>query len=67
MKNNAAVKPTHGWFLILIFVVPCLWGLVFWVQDWPLGVIAALMSVYLVVDGWNLFKMKRDARKDSES
>jgi hypothetical protein len=67
MKNNAPAKPPKGWFLFLVLVVPCLWGLVFWLQDWPLAVIAALMSLYLGVDAWNLVKTKRAAQKDSKS
>jgi len=66
MKDSAVPKQPKGWFHILIFVVPCLWGLVFWFQDWPLAVIAACMSLYLGVDAWNLVKMKRTAQKDSK-
>jgi hypothetical protein len=64
MKKSTASKQSTGWFPILVVVVPCLWGLVFWLRDWPLGVIAALMSVYLVVDIWNLVRTKRAARKE---
>jgi hypothetical protein len=67
MKDSAGPKQPKGWFLFLIFAVPCLWGLVFWLQDWPLGVIAACMTLYLGVDVWNLVKIKLAAQKDPKS
>ena len=65
MKTSKALKQLGGWFSVLVVVVPCLWGLVFWLRDWPLGVIAACMSVYLVLDALNLVKMKKAARKEA--
>ena len=41
-----------------------MWGLSFWYWDWPLGVIAACMSVYLVQDAWNLVRVKGAGAKD---
>ena len=66
MKKHTASKHSINWFPILLVVVPCLWGLVFWLRDWPLGVIAAFMSVYLVLDALNLVKMRKAARKESK-
>jgi hypothetical protein len=66
MKKSVPPKQPKGWFLFLVFVVPCMWGLVFWLQDWPLAVIAACMSLYLGGDAWNLVKMKRAAQKGSK-
>jgi hypothetical protein len=66
MKAIKTSKQLIGWFPVLVVVVPCLWGLVFWLRDWPLGVIAAFMSVYLVLDALNLVKMKKAARKESK-
>jgi hypothetical protein len=66
MKASKAPKQLIGWFPVLVVVVPCLWGLVFWLRDWPLAVIAACMSVYLVLDALNLVKMKKAARKESK-
>ena len=67
MKQSTALKHSINWFPILLVVVPCLWGLCFWVRDWPLAVIAAFMSVYLVLDVWNLVRMKRAAQKEPEA
>ena len=64
MKTSPAWKRTSGWFPFLLVVVPGVWGLVFWLQDWPLAVIAACMSVYLVLEVWNLVKAMRGARKE---
>jgi hypothetical protein len=64
MKNSAAFKPWHSWFPFLAVAVPCLWGLVFWLRDWPLATIAAFMSAYLVHDAWNLVKTKRATDKE---
>ncbi len=65
MKTSKAPKQLIGWFPVLVIVVPCLWGLVFWLRDWPLAVIAACMSVYLVLDALNLVKTKQAARKEA--
>jgi hypothetical protein len=66
MKKKPAVKHSIDWFPILLVVVPVLWGLCLWVRDWPLAVITALISVYLVQDAWNLVKRKQAARKESK-
>jgi hypothetical protein len=66
MKNSMALNHSINWFPILLVVVPCLWGLCFWLRDWPLAVITALISVYLVQDAWNLVKTKRAAQKESK-
>ena len=66
MKKNTASKHSINWFPILLVVVPCLWGLCFWLRDWPLAVITALMSVFLVHDAWNLVRTKRAAQKESK-
>jgi hypothetical protein len=65
MRKSTASKHSIDWFPILLVVVPCLWGLCFWLRDWPLAVITALMSVFLVRDAWNVVKTKRAARKES--
>ena len=67
MKTSTVLKQLSGWFPFLVVAVPCLWGLGFWLQDWPLAAIAALMSVYLVLDVWNLVRMKRAAQKEPEA
>jgi hypothetical protein len=41
-----------------------MWGLSFWLRDWPLGVIAAAMTVYLVLDAWNLVRIMRTVQKE---
>jgi hypothetical protein len=66
MKKNTASKHSINWFPILLVVVPCLWGLCFWLRDWPLAVITALMSVFLAHDAWNLVRTKRAAQKESK-
>ena len=64
MKKSMALKHSINWFPILLVVVPCLWGLCFWYWDWPLAVITSLISVYLVVDAWNLVRKKRAVQKE---
>lgn len=66
MKQSTAPKKPFNWLPILAVVVPCLWGVSIWVRDWPLAVIAAAMSVYLILDVWSLVKAKRTARQDSK-
>jgi hypothetical protein len=62
----APLKHSIDWFPILLIVVPCLWGLCIWLRDWPLAVITALISLYLVVDVWNLVGRRRAAQKESK-
>jgi hypothetical protein len=66
MKKSTTSKKSIGWFPILVVVVPCLWGLCLWLRDWPLAVITALISVYLVQDAWNLVRTKRAAQKEKK-
>ena len=66
MKENRRAKHPINWFPILLVAVPCLWGLCLWLRDWPLAVITALISVYLVQDVWNLVRTKRAAQKESK-
>ena len=66
MKTNTASKHSINWFPILLVVVPCLWGLCFWLRDWPFAVLTAFISVYLVQDAWNLVRAKMAARKESK-
>jgi hypothetical protein len=66
-KSTASTKAQFNWLPILAAVVPCLWGLSVWFRDWPLAVIAAAMSVYLMLDIWKLVSRKRDAREDSKT
>jgi hypothetical protein len=64
MKKSTASKPSINWFPFLVVVVPWLWGMAFWLRDWPLAVINACMSAYLVLDVWHLVRIKRAAQKD---
>jgi hypothetical protein len=66
MKKSTPSKKPIGWFPVLVVVVPCLWGLCFWFWDWPLAVITALISVYLVLDICDLVRTKRAAQKESK-
>ena len=66
MKNGGALKQFRGSLGFLVVAVPSVWGLYFWLRDWTLGAIAALMSLYLVVDAWTAVRTKRAARKDPE-
>jgi hypothetical protein len=64
MKIGTALKQLGGWFPFLLIVVPCLCGLGFWLQDWPLVAIAFFMSIYLVLDIWKLVRMWRAAEEE---
>jgi hypothetical protein len=66
MKNSTVLKQSKGSLGFLVVVVPCVWGLFFWIRDWTLAAIAAFMSLYLMVDAWNVVRMKRAVRKDPE-
>jgi len=63
-ENGTALKRSKGWLGFLVVAVPCVWGLYFWLRDWTLAGIAACMSVYLVVEAWNVVRTKSAARKD---
>ena len=64
--SGVSRKPVN-WFPILAVVVPCLWALSVWLRDWPLAAIAAMTSVYLIVDTVDLVRKKRAAREASKS
>jgi hypothetical protein len=64
MKTSTVLKQLSGWFPFLVVAVPCLWGLGFWLRDWSLAAIAAFMSVYLVLDVWNLVRIFRTAQEE---
>jgi hypothetical protein len=64
MKMSTALKQLGGWFPFLVVAVPCLSGLSFWLRDWPLAAIAAFMSIYLVLDIWNLIRIMRAAEEE---
>jgi hypothetical protein len=66
MKMSTALKQVGGWFPFLVVVVPCLWVLDFWLRDWPLAAIAAFMSIYLVLDTWNLVRIMRATEEEPE-
>lgn len=51
MNNGTALNQSKRWLGFLIVVVPCLWGLFFWLRDWTLAVIAAFTSLYLERSG----------------
>ena len=67
MKQSTPLKQPSGWFPFLVVVVPCLWGLSFWLWDWPLGAITACISVFLVQDAWNLVRGKGAGEKDPKA
>ena len=64
MKMSTALKQLGGWFPFLVVAVPCLWGLGFWLRDWPLAAIAAFMSIFLVLDIWKLIGIMRTAEEE---
>ena len=64
MKMSTALKQLGGWFPFLVVAVPCLWGLGFWLRDWPLAAIAAFMSIFLVLDIWKLVGIMRTAEEE---
>jgi hypothetical protein len=66
MKNSTALKQSKGSVRFLIFVVPCMWALFLWLGWWQLAAIASFMSLYLVMDAWNVLRIKRAADKDPE-
>ena len=67
MKKSTASKPPINWFPFLVVAVPCLWLLVFWLRDWPLAAITALMSLYQTFDAWKLVATRRkSAQKEGK-
>jgi hypothetical protein len=67
MKKSAALIPSKGWLPFLVVVVPCMWVLTFRYRDWPLAIITVLISIYLVVDAWNLVRIRRADPKEPKS
>jgi hypothetical protein len=66
MKNSTALKQSKGSVRFLIFAMPCMWGLFFWLRWWQLAALAGFMSLYLIMDVWNVLRIKRATDKDPE-
>jgi len=66
MKKCIALIQSIGWLPFLVFLAPCMWGLALWLRDWVLATVAAVLSVYLVLDIWNWVGKKRTAPKEPE-
>ena len=66
MKDRTASTQSKGTTWFLMVAVPCMWGLFFWLGDWTLGAIAAIMSLYLLVDVWIILRAKRASEKGLE-
>ena len=66
MKKFPGWIQSIGWLPFLVVLAPGMWGLGLWLRDWGLAAIAALLSVYLVLDIWNWVGKKRSAHKDPE-
>ncbi len=64
MKNGTALKQSKTSVGFLAVVVPCMWGLFIWLGWWQLAAIAAFMSLYLLMDLWNMWKIKRALEQD---
>jgi hypothetical protein len=62
MNKSPTEKPPTNWFPFQVALVPCMWWMVFWLRDWPLAAIAAVMSVLLVHDAWKRFAKRKGAR-----
>jgi hypothetical protein len=67
MKYRTALKQSSGSVRFLIVAVPCMWALYFFgLRHWVMAGIAAFMSFYLLMDVWNIWKIKRAAKTDPE-
>jgi hypothetical protein len=67
MKYSTALKRSKGSVRFLLMAVPCMWALYFfWLRHWAVLAFAAFMSFYLLMDAWNIRKIKRAAKEDPE-
>jgi hypothetical protein len=66
MKKCLALLQSLGWLPFLVVLAPGMWGLALWLRDWALAAIAALLSVYLLLDFWNWVQKKRARQKGPE-
>ena len=66
MKKCLALIQSIGWLPFLIVLAPGMWGFALWFRDWGLAAIAALFSVYLVIEVWNWVAKRRPTQKDTE-
>jgi hypothetical protein len=66
MKNSTALKQSKGSVRFLSVVVPCMWALFLWLRWWQLAALAAFMSLYLMLDAWNIIRIKKATEKDPD-
>ncbi len=66
MKNSTALRQSKGSVRFLAVVVPCSWGLFFWLRWWQLAAIAAFMSLYLLADAWNVRRISKALERDPD-
>ena len=66
MKNSTALKQSKGSVRFLAVVVPCMWGLFFWLRWWQLAAIAAFMSLYFLMDAWNIRRIKKATEQNRD-
>lgn len=67
MKNSTSLKQSECNVRFLMIAVPWTWVLYFaWVRHWVVGTFAVYMSVSLLFDAWNIWMIRREAKKDPE-
>ena len=66
MKNSTALMQSRNSVKVLCVLVPCAWALFFWIGGWVMGGIAAFMSLYLLMDIWNIVRIRRGLAKDAD-
>ena len=66
MKNSTALKQSKVSVRFLIVVAPCVWGLFLWLHWWQLAAVAAFLSLYLLMEAWNAWRIRRALKDDPE-
>lgn len=67
MKYSTALKQSKGSVRFLMVAALCIWALyIFWIRYWVVAALAAFMSLYLLMDLWNIWKIKKAAKEDPE-
>lgn len=63
MKYSTALRQSKQSVKFLLIAAPAMWGFFIWFHAWPLAAIATLMTLFLLMDAWNIIKIKREVEK----
>ncbi len=66
MKNCTALKRSKSSVRFQMIMVPSMWALFVWLRWWQIAAIASFMSLYLLMELWNIRRINRALTTDPD-